>query len=52
MDVEKVAELLDEAKSIVILLERDLQMLNNDTTIINAVKVIHHLLIDAKESIT
>ena len=51
MNVEKVAELVDEAKSIAILLEGDLQMQNQDDTLINAVKVIHHLLKDAKDSI-
>lgn len=51
MNVEKVAELVDEAKSIAILHEGDLQMQNQDDTLINAVKVIHHLLTDAKDSI-
>lgn len=52
MDVEKITELVDEAKSIAILLEHDLYMQKQDMSTINAVKVIHHLLKDAKESIT
>lgn len=50
MDIEKVTELVDEAKSIAMLLENDLYMQKQDTTIINAVKAIHHLLKDARES--
>ncbi len=46
MDVEKVTELVEEAKSIAILLENDLYMQKQDTATINAVKVIHHLLKD------
>lgn len=52
MDVEKITELVDEAKSIAILLEHDLYMQKQDMSTINAVKVIHHLLKDAKESMT
>ncbi len=50
MDIEKATELVDEAKSIAMLLENDLYMQKQDTTIINAVKAIHHLLKDARES--
>ena len=49
MDIERVTELVDEAKSIVILLENDLYMQKQDMAIINAVKVIHHLLKDASD---
>ena len=49
MDIEKVTELVDEAKSIAILLENDLYSQKQDMSTINAVKVIHHLLKDAKE---
>lgn len=51
MDVEKITELVDEAKSIVILLENDLYVQKQDMTTINAVKVIHHLLRDVGEYI-
>lgn len=44
MENEKVLELLEEIKSIVILLENDLYTQKQDPTTINAVKVIHHLL--------
>lgn len=49
MDVEKIAELVEEAKSIAILLENDLYTQKQDMSTINAVKVIHHLLKDARE---
>ena len=45
--MEKVMELLGEAKSVVILLENDLHIQKQDDTMINVVKVIHHLLNDA-----
>ena len=46
MDVERITELIDEVKSIVILLENDLYVQKQDSTTINVVKVIHHLLKD------
>ena len=48
MDIEKVIELVEEAKSIVILLENDLYTQKQDMSTINAVNVIHHLLKDAR----
>ena len=50
--MEKVMELLGEAKSVVILLENDLHIQKQDDTMINAVKAIHHLLNDATVYIT
>lgn len=51
MDIEKITELVDEAKSIAILLENDLYTQKQDMSTINAVKVIHHLLKDARDII-
>ena len=51
MDIEKVTELVDEAKSIVIMLENDLYMQKQDMTTIYIVKTIHHLLKEAREII-
>lgn len=42
--MDKVPELVEEVKSIVILLENDLYTQKQDITTINVVKVIHHLL--------
>lgn len=42
--MDKVPELVEEVKSIVILLENDLYIQKQDVTTINVVKVIHHLL--------
>ena len=52
MELEKIVELVDEAKSITILLENDLYVQKQDMTVINVVKVIHHLLSDAAEKLT
>ncbi len=46
MDVERITELVDEAKGIVILLENDLYVQRYDATTISVVKAIHHLLKD------
>ena len=51
MNLEKIAELIDEARSIAILLENDLYMQKQDETTINAMKVLHHLLNDAAEEL-
>ncbi len=51
MDIEKVTELVDEAKSIVVMLENDLYMQKQDMTTIYIVKTIHHLLKEAREII-
>ncbi len=50
MDAERAVQLVDEAKSIAVLLENDLYMQKQDTTTINVVKVIHRLLADAREN--
>ena len=46
MNMEKITELVEVVKSIVILLENDLYTQKQDVTTINVVKVIHHLLDD------
>ena len=51
MNIDKVAELIDEARSIAILLEHDLYMQKQDETTVNAMKVLHHLLNDAAEEL-
>ena len=51
MDIKKVTELVDEAKSIAIMLENDLYMQKQDMTTIYIVKTIHHLLKEAREII-
>ena len=51
MDIKKVTELVDEAKSIAIMLENDLYMQKQDMTTIYIVKTINHLLKEAREII-